>query len=743
MATASPALDTAEAANGAASPMAVDTPATPPEPAVPAPAPAPAPVIAFDIGTQTSVVAVAIPCATEAESARLLPQLVPNNLANQTTPSLVAFDDGKRLIGEDAVNWQVRQPGDCVANLKKLLECGTAEVPQWCSAAVAASDKSGIGWQVTVQGQHPYTVEQLIAMLLSRLTEFAVAAASVSVKDCVLAVPITFTKEQRAAFADAARIAGLNPLAVVNETTAVAALYGHTHTQPEGKDVHVMFLDQGHAHTSAAVVKFSKDSIEVLASICDSTFGGVSIDNRLMDHLLKLFQSKQKEPGNVSARSQARLRKAVERAKYILSTVPETEVVVDSFANDTDFRVKLSRATLEELSRADMKQIIEHVITDVLSAAGMKIADLDSVEVVGGGFRSPVLLSAAQEVVGERPLSKTLDSASSIAVGAAIIGKILSGRFGVVTKMVDKAPLECPPQQLPPAAFEEAVTAEKAWLEKDAEQTMIQHKRNEIESYIYETRAECENLALAELFTPQTKEALVNALQETEWWLADLPASAALTEVEKGLEDVRAKTVSVCPKLVEHREAERLRKQKAAEEAAQVKPVFLGTNRPEPRTKSEKLAIANKKKETGNKLVKEGDYENAASRYVQALSHLQSMFDMSPEEKKTVDELAQAIHLNISLCYIKLDRPQKAVENLNKVLEAQKTNVKALFRRAQAYRMLKDYEHAEKDANEALVAEPANTAVKKELSLIKAALAQQNEKSKRMAKAMFAGLGAE
>ncbi|KAH3742590.1 heat-shock protein 70 [Pelomyxa schiedti] len=707
-----------------------------------------APLVAFDIGNQTSVVAVSI-------HKDKLPLIISNNLSNQVTPSLVGFDGDKRVVGEDAFDLQVRQPSMCCGNIKQLLlQKNISQISLWCNCPATPTPVPP-GFTLTLGGNE-YLPQQILAMLLSRLGGFArneLPADSLPLEECVLAVPLSFKEQEIHCVVDAAKISGFTPIAVVHDFTCVAVHYAFRHPTPEGKESVVLFLDQGHTHTTAAVAKFTPNSLTILSAVCDETLGGVSIDNKLIEHIVQKFKDMNaRVTTNPNVRAIARLRRAVEKAKHILSTIPSTDVAVDSFVEDTDLRMVLSRASMDELCSAELERL-QQVIQSAIQSSGVPVEGIDHIEIVGGGFRSPSIVSAAQKAISvEKPILRSLDSASSVALGAATLGQILSKRFGQSLVVEDKYnTYNTELLGSPEGDLFRHKEVEKALNLKDSQLAQLQSKRNEMEGYLYSTREECNNSVASAppptstpstakvVMSPQEKEGLLNALQEAEWWLSDNP-NATLPELDNYLTSLKQKTKELCPALVAHREAIEAEKLKALQEAANAKPVFLGTKKPEPRTKSEKLDAANKKKEAGNKLVRDNDYENAAARYFQAVGFLQSMFDLSAEEKQNVDDLLCTLYLNLSLCYLKLDKPQKAIENCHKVVEKQSTNVKALFRRGQAYRQTKEYELAKKDLEAGLKLEPGNLAIKKELTLVQAGLDQEHQRQKKMAKAMFSGL---
>jgi tetratricopeptide (TPR) repeat protein len=294
-------------------------------------------------------------------------------------------------------------------------------------------------------------------------------------------------------------------------------------------------------------------------------------------------------------------------------------------------------------------------------------------------------------------------------------------------------------------ALRKAVEAEARLMQADEERRQRSQLRFEVESQVYKFQSHCTDAKYEAALSGEEMERVKAICTNTHHWLED-NAAASLDELKKTQSELTSRVAEAAPRLTQTLAAEEEERRKKAEEAAKWVPHTDGSTaaKREPRTKAEKMQAAEKKKEAGNKLFKQGDTADASLKYSQALACLDGLFDLSPDETKAANELRVTLHLNCALCYLKLGQsPQRVIENCNKALEISKGNPKGLFRRAQAYTALKEYEKAEADLNAALVAEPANSAVKKELANIAQLREKERARQRRMAQAMFGGLSEE
>lgn len=290
-----------------------------------------------------------------------------------------------------------------------------------------------VGAEVSYQGQKQrFTATQCIAMFLSKVKTTASAELKLPVQDIVLSCPTWFTDAQRRACLDAAEIAGLRVLRLINDITATALGYGITKTDlpaPEETPRRVAFIDIGNSNYTCSIVEFKKGELAVRATACDRHFGGRNFDKAIVDHFAKEFKEKFKVDINENLKARVRVAAACEKLKKILSANAGAPINIESLMNDVDVKGFLKREELEEL----MKPLLEKAknpLEQALSDAKLTVEDIDGVELVGGCTRVPALKQAIQEFFG-KTLSFTLNQDEAVARGCAFSCAILSPVFRV------------------------------------------------------------------------------------------------------------------------------------------------------------------------------------------------------------------------------------------------------------------------------------------------------------------------
>lgn len=269
-------------------------------------------------------------------------------------------------------------------------------------------------------------------MYLGKLRDTASKELKTGITDVVIAVPGWYTDVQRRALLDAASIAGLNCLRLINDTTAVALGYGITKSDlPEPENPrHVAFVDAGHSSFSVSIVAFSKGRLDVKSTAYDRNLGGRDIDYALLKHFAAEFQSKYKIDVHSSPKAIFRLSAGCEKLKKVLSANTEAPLSVESIMNDIDATSRLTREQLESLV-SEVLERIEPVIHRAIADSGLTIEQLDSVELVGGTTRVPAVRAKIQQAFAGKPLSFTLNQDEAIARGATFSCAMLSPVFRV------------------------------------------------------------------------------------------------------------------------------------------------------------------------------------------------------------------------------------------------------------------------------------------------------------------------
>lgn len=363
--------------------------------------------------------------------------IIVNEVSNRATPSLVAFGPKQRSIGESAKTQETSNFKNTIGSLKRLigrtLEDSDVAVEKKFLNATLIDVGGTVGVEVTYRGEKQiFSATQLVAMYFGKLRDITANELKTAVSDLVIAVPGWYTDIQRRAMIDAAQIAGLNALRLINDTTAVALGYGITKTDlPEPENPrHVMFVDVGHSSMSVSVVAFSKGQLSVKAAAYDRHLGGRDIDYALIQYFAAEFNAKYHIDVLSNPKATFRLLVGCEKLKKILSANNEAPLNVESLMNDIDASSKLSRDTYEGLISGVLDRIAVP-LQQALAESGVSIEDIDTVELVGGTTRIPVVRARIQAALGGKFLSTTLNQDEAIARGATFAAAFQSPTFRV------------------------------------------------------------------------------------------------------------------------------------------------------------------------------------------------------------------------------------------------------------------------------------------------------------------------
>uniref|UniRef100_A0A8C8E3B4 Heat shock protein 4b n=1 Tax=Oryzias sinensis TaxID=183150 RepID=A0A8C8E3B4_9TELE len=278
-----------------------------------------------------------------------------------------------------------------------------------------------------------FSIEQITAMLLTKLKETAESALKKPVFDCVVSVPCYYTDAERRSVVDAAQIAGLNCLRLMNETTAVALAYGiykQDLPAPEEKARNVVFVDLGHSGYQTSVCAFNKGKLKVLATACDPQLGGKDFDEMLVQHFCEDFGKRYKLDVKTKPRALVRLYQECEKLKKLMSAnSSDLPLNIECFMNDIDVTGKMNRGQFEEMC-ADILTRVEPPLQSLLEQAKLKKEDIYAVEIVGGASRIPAVKERISKFFGKE-LSTTLNADEAVARGCALQCAILSPAFKV------------------------------------------------------------------------------------------------------------------------------------------------------------------------------------------------------------------------------------------------------------------------------------------------------------------------
>lgn len=378
-------------------------------------------VIGIDLGTGNS-------CVSVFEGGN--PIVIANSEGKRTTPSVVGFDkNGERKIGDSAKRQAVTNPKNTVYEIKRLMGNAYSECEQEINRVTYDITNENGQPRINANGKK-YSPEEISAMILQKMKKTAEDYLGEEVKECVVTVPAYFNDVQRNATKNAAEIAGMKCLRIINEPTAAAIAYG---IDKSDKEMKVVVWDCGSGTHDVSILDFGSGVFEVLASDGDTHLGGSDFDERITDWLVDEFKKEEGQDLSKDPMALQRLKEASEKAKVELSSSVSTEInlpYITAVDGMPKHLVKtLTRAKFESLIDDLVKRTIEPCRT-VLKAAGLTTKDIDEVILVGGSSRIPCLQKAVEDFFGKTP-SHGVNPDEAVAIGASIQGAILNKEDGV------------------------------------------------------------------------------------------------------------------------------------------------------------------------------------------------------------------------------------------------------------------------------------------------------------------------
>ncbi|MFT3689844.1 molecular chaperone DnaK [Paenirhodobacter sp.] len=390
-------------------------------------------VIGIDLGTTNSCVAIM-------DGSQ--PRVIENSEGARTTPSIVAFTDSERLVGQPAKRQAVTNPTNTVFAVKRLIgrKVGDAEVQKDKKLVPYAIVDGGNGdaW-VEVRGDK-YSPAQVSAVILQKMKETAESYLGESVTQAVITVPAYFNDAQRQATKDAGKIAGLEVLRIINEPTAAALAYGLD--KKETKTIAV--YDLGGGTFDITILEIDDGLFEVKSTNGDTFLGGEDFDMRIVNYLAEEFKKEHGVDLTKDKMALQRLKEAAEKAKIELSSSQQTEINQPFISMDASsgtplhMVMKLTRAKLESLVGDLIKKSLKPCEA-ALKDAGVSKSDIDEVVLVGGMTRMPKVVEAVTEFFGKEP-HKGVNPDEVVALGAAIQAGVLQGDVKDVV-LLDVTPL--------------------------------------------------------------------------------------------------------------------------------------------------------------------------------------------------------------------------------------------------------------------------------------------------------------
>ena len=388
-------------------------------------------VIGIDLGTTNSCVAI-----MDGKN----PKVIENSEGARTTPSVVAFTESEKLIGQSAKRQAVTNPENTLYAVKRFIgrnfDDDTVQRDLSLSPFKIIKGNSGDAW-VEAQGEK-YSPSQISAFILQKMKETAESYTGETITQAVITVPAYFNDAQRQATKDAGKIAGLEVLRIINEPTAASLAYGLDKKQSGT----VVVYDLGGGTFDVSILEVGDGVFEVKSTNGDTHLGGEDFDIRIIDFLADEFKKEQGIDLKNDKLALQRLKEAAEKAKIELSSSTQTDVNLPFITADQSgpkhLNVKLTRAKLEELVDDLLQNTIEPC-KKALSDAGLSASDIDDVILVGGMTRMPKVTEIVKNFFGKDP-SKGVNPDEVVAMGAAIQAGVLQGDVNDVL-LLDVTPL--------------------------------------------------------------------------------------------------------------------------------------------------------------------------------------------------------------------------------------------------------------------------------------------------------------
>lgn len=364
-------------------------------------------IIGIDLGTTNS-------CVSVMDGGEC--KVITNPEGNRTTPSVVAYKNGERIVG-DAAKRQVVTNKNTISSIKRLM--GTNE-------------------KVELEGKQ-YTPQEVSAMILQYLKSYAEDYLGEKIEKAVITVPAYFNDSQRQATKDAGKIAGLEVERIINEPTAAALAYGIDKTEKEQK---VLVYDLGGGTFDVSILELADGTFEVLSTNGDTKLGGDDFDNVVVDWMVDTFKKENGVDLRKDTMAMQRLKEAGEKAKKDLSGVVQTQISLPFISAGADgplhFEATLTRAKFDEMTKSLVERTMEPV-RNALRDAGLTKNDIHQVLLVGGSTRIPAVQEAVKSVLGKEP-NKSVNPDEVVAMGAAIQGGVIAGDVKDVL-LLDVTPL--------------------------------------------------------------------------------------------------------------------------------------------------------------------------------------------------------------------------------------------------------------------------------------------------------------
>jgi molecular chaperone DnaK len=390
-------------------------------------------VIGIDLGTTYS-------CVACLESNR--PKVIPNLEGFMTTPSVVGFtSSGEKLVGNPALRQAITNPDNTFFAIKRLIggKFNSRQASETQERVPYTLSEAENGDVMVKKGDQKISPQEISAHILDYLKRCAESYFGEEVTECVITVPAHFNDHQRQATKDAARIAGLDVLRVINEPTAASLAYG-LDKKEDGK---FAVYDLGGGTFDITILEIENGIFHVLATNGDSFLGGEDFDNRIVDWILEEFYDENEIDLSQNKLALQRIKEAAEKSKRELSFTMESEInlpfICSSKSGSKHIRRKLTRMKLEQLTR-DLVEKTFPYMEQAFTDCGLEPEEIDEILLVGGQTRMPLIKKMIADYYRQEPVER-INPDEIVAMGATIQGGILQGKMTDLVLLLDVTPL--------------------------------------------------------------------------------------------------------------------------------------------------------------------------------------------------------------------------------------------------------------------------------------------------------------
>jgi len=387
-------------------------------------------VVGIDIGDHSTYITVAKQGGVET---------IANDYTQRNTPTIVALGGQQRFMGVSAENQRNLNVKNTVSYFKNFLGRSfkdayvQGEIDE-VGAEVIEFEDGKVGFKIQ---ENVFLPEQILAMMFTKVKDIVKNDQGEDISTCVVSVPVHFTETQRSAIQDAAKIAKLNVVQIMNDTSALALAYGKTKNDlpsEERNPRYVVFVDCGSGGLQTTMVGLTKEKASVLGSSSSTSTGGKFLDKALLNHLVQEIETKYKCKIKGNSKALNKLRIAVEKIKKQMSANSnKLPFQLDSLVDDIDVSVSVDRSTFEELIKSQLDEI-RKTFVNLLDSTTVKKENIHSVEIVGGSTRIPAIKHIIEEVFGLTP-SSSLNADEGVSKGCGLQAANHSDKF--LTKKLD------------------------------------------------------------------------------------------------------------------------------------------------------------------------------------------------------------------------------------------------------------------------------------------------------------------